>query len=101
MQIIKVNTDLPMNKEAAYSVCRFLTTDSSPITAYGFLDINFAFECSFVEHEEGSFFFLVPQVTFSLSHVDNLWISFLQVQFVYLGEFQIFANHCSNSFFMH
>ncbi|KAI4302200.1 hypothetical protein MLD38_037978 [Melastoma candidum] len=41
---------------------RFLTTDSSPITAYGFLDTNFNSELSSVDHEEGSFFFLVPQI---------------------------------------
>ena len=43
--------------------CRYLLVDSFDITAYGFIDVNYDVKSSLMTHENGSMYFLVPQVT--------------------------------------
>lgn len=43
-------------------ICRYLSTNPSSITTYGFMDINFNTESSCIKHEAGTFYFFVPQV---------------------------------------
>lgn len=51
---------------------RYLSTNSIPITAYGFMDINFNTESSCIKHEAGSFYFFVPQI--ELKELDDISI---------------------------
>ncbi|XP_011009175.1 PREDICTED: protein PHYLLO, chloroplastic isoform X3 [Populus euphratica] len=41
---------------------RYLSSDSTHIMTYGFMDINFNKESSSIKHEAGSFYFLIPEV---------------------------------------
>ncbi|CAO2820404.1 unnamed protein product [Amaranthus hypochondriacus] len=41
---------------------RYLLVDSFDITAYGFIDVNYDVKSSLMTHENGSMYFLVPQI---------------------------------------
>jgi hypothetical protein len=54
-------TYFELTKEWIY-FCRFISTDSTDIVAYGFMDINLDNDSVSINHEAGSFSFFIPQV---------------------------------------
>lgn len=45
-------------------ICRYLASDSTVITTYGFVDVDFKNELCLVKHKPGSYYFFIPQVNF-------------------------------------
>ncbi|GMN38911.1 hypothetical protein TIFTF001_008132 [Ficus carica] len=41
---------------------RYLSNESTPIVAYGFVDTNFNTESSVMKHQAGSYYFFIPQI---------------------------------------
>ncbi|XP_028761883.1 protein PHYLLO, chloroplastic-like isoform X1 [Neltuma alba] len=52
----------PLNTGMQSLFKRYISSDSTMIVAYGFMDINFNQGSDSVNHEDGSFFFFVPQI---------------------------------------
>lgn len=48
---------------------RYLSNESTPIKAYGFVDIDFNKELSVIEHQAGSYYFFIPQVNLHVCNV--------------------------------
>jgi hypothetical protein len=42
--------------------CRYISTDSTNIVAYGFMDVNLDNDSVSMNHEDGCFSFFIPQV---------------------------------------
>lgn len=43
-------------------MCRYLSNGTAFVMAYGFIDINYDQESSYMKHEAGSYYFFIPQV---------------------------------------
>ncbi|XP_028794654.1 protein PHYLLO, chloroplastic-like [Neltuma alba] len=56
---------------------RYISSDSTLIVAYGFMDINFNQDSDSVNHEDGSFFFFVPQIELDEQDVASVLTSTL------------------------
>lgn len=68
--------------------CRYISSDSHLIKAYGFVDVDYDKETLSVEEKLGSYYFFIPQViTFTfLRHAHDLglevfWSAFVQYKF--------------------
>ncbi|KAF7808978.1 protein PHYLLO, chloroplastic isoform X1 [Senna tora] len=52
----------PLNTGKKSLFKRYISSDSTLIVAYGFMDVNFNQELSSKTHEDGSFYFFIPQI---------------------------------------
>ncbi|PON74619.1 Menaquinone biosynthesis protein MenD [Parasponia andersonii] len=73
---------------------RYFSNDSTPIMAYGFVDIDFNKELTVMEHQAGSYYFVIPQI--ELNECEG--VSILSATLVWCDSFPYTFEEAIHSF---